>query len=389
MNAPVRSIAMPRFASVSQAIETLKPVEPVYLLFPDKFRAAAKRFLEGFPGDALYAVKANPSPQALDLIWAAGVRHFDTASLGEIELVKNRFPDAICHFMTPVRMPGAVKIAFEKYGVTDFVIDCDASLDKLLAEVPAAKTLRIFVRIATPLGGAILELSSKFGTTPEDAARLLRRVAKTGAAPALTMHVGSQSLSPFTYAQAIEMARRTANMAKVPPAALDVGGGFPGPYVGNDVPPYHWYFDTIRESVAQMDNPDIPLLCEPGRALCAEGMSLVTQVVLAKGASLYMNDGTYGSFDELTLPGWTGDYPASAWRLDAKGAARRLTGPTKPFRVFGPTCDTLDVLPRPVMLPEQTGDGDFLVWDAIGAYSVAVRTTFNGFYPDNWALIGD
>ena len=114
MNAPVRSVAMPRFATVSQAIETLKPIEPVYLLFPDKFRAAAKRFLDGFPGDALYAVKANPSPQALDLIWAAGVRHFDTASLGEIELVKNRFPDAICHFMTPVRMPGAAKLAFEK-----------------------------------------------------------------------------------------------------------------------------------------------------------------------------------------------------------------------------------------------------------------------------------
>ncbi|MCP5411512.1 MAG: type III PLP-dependent enzyme [Alphaproteobacteria bacterium] len=387
MNAPVRP--MPHFASVAQAIERLKPTEPLYLLFPDKFRTAAKRFLDGFPGDALYAVKANPTYQALDQIWAAGVRHFDTASLGEIELVKNRFPDAICHFMTPVRMPGAAKTAFEKYGVTDYVVDCDASLDKLLAEVPDAKKLRIFVRVATPLGGAILELSSKFGTTPEEAARLLGRVAKTGAAPALTMHVGSQSLSPFTYAQAIEMARRTEFMAKVPLAALDVGGGFPGPYLGNDVPPYHWYFDTIRESVAQMNNPDIPLLCEPGRALCAEGISLVTLVVLAKGASLYMNDGTYGSFDELTLPGWTGDYPVSAWRLDAKGSARKLEGAPKPFRVFGPTCDTLDVLPRPVVLPEATGDGDFLVWDAMGAYSVAVRTPFNGFYPDGWAVIGD
>ncbi|MBN9588121.1 MAG: type III PLP-dependent enzyme [Alphaproteobacteria bacterium] len=389
MNAPVRPAAMPHFATIAKAIETLKPTEPLYLLFPDRFRTAAKRFLDGFPGDALYAVKANPSIQALDQIWAAGVRHFDTASLGEIELVKNRFADAICHFMTPVRMPGAARVAFGKYGVTDYVVDCDASLDKLLAEVPEAKKLRIFVRVATPLGGAILELSSKFGTTPAEAARLLKRVAKTGAAPALTMHVGSQSLSPFTYAQAIEMARRTANMAKVPLAALDVGGGFPGPYLGNDVPPYHWYFDTIRESVAQMDNPDIPLLCEPGRALCAEGMGLVTLVVLAKGASLYMNDGTYGSFDELTLPGWTGDYPVSAWRLDAKGVAQKLEGTPKPFRVFGPTCDTLDVLPRPVVLPQQTGDGDFLLWEAMGAYSVAVRTTFNGFYPDSWAVIGD
>jgi ornithine decarboxylase len=390
MNAPVRPAksAMPRFASAAAAIEALKPGRPTYLLQPEKFAAAARRFLDGFPGDALYAVKANPSPQALDQIWAAGIRHFDSASLGEIELVKNRFPDAICHFMTPVRLPGAAKIAFEKYGVTDFVVDCDASLDKLIAETGNAKNLRIFVRIATPLGGAILELSSKFGTSPAEAARLLKRVQKLGAAPALTLHVGSQCLSPFSYAQAVEMARRTATIAKVPLAALDVGGGFPGPYIGNDVPPYHWYFDTIKEAVQTLEDPSIPLLCEPGRALCAEGISLVTQVILEKGASLYMNDGTYGSFDELTLPGWTGDYPVSAWRLDAGGKAHKLEGPAMPYRVFGPTCDTLDVLPRPVMLPQGVTDGDFLLWEAMGAYSVAVRTTFNGFYPDDWAVVG-
>lgn len=388
MNAPLRQPAMPRFASVEKAIETLKPDLPLYLLQPDRFQAAAKRFLDHFPGDALYAVKANPSPQALDQIWAAGIRHFDSASLGEIELIKTRFPDAICHFMTPVRLPGAARIAFEKYGVTDFVVDCDASLDKLLAEVSDPKKLRIFVRIATPLGGAILELSSKFGTTPAEAAKLLKRVAKLGAAPAITLHVGSQCLSPFSYAQAIEMARRTATLAKVELAALDVGGGFPGPYLHNDVPPYHWYFDTIKEAVLTLDKPDIPLLCEPGRALCAEGISLVTQVILKKGSSLYINDGTYGSFDELTLPGWTGDYPVRAYTLDAKGTAQPVTGPLVPHRVFGPTCDTLDVLPRPAMLPETVKDGDFLVFDYMGAYSVAVRTTFNGFYPDNWAVVG-
>jgi len=387
MNAPVRHDVLPRFSSAEQAIAALKPGLPLYLLYPGKFAAAAQRFLGAFPGDPLYAVKANPAPHVLDMVWAAGIRHFDTASLGEIELVKSRFPDAVCHFMTPVRLPGAAKVAFEKYGVTDFVVDCDFELDKLLAETGNARALRVFVRIATPLGGALLELSSKFGTTPELSARLLKRVAKTGATPAITFHVGSQCLSPFSYAQAIEMARRTATLAKVEIAALDVGGGFPGPYTGNDVPPYHWYFDTIKEALQTLDNPNIPLLCEPGRALCAEGMSLVTQIVLRKGTSLYMNDGTYGSFDELTLPGWTGDYPVRALTMDAAGNAVPVTGPVKPFRAFGPTCDTLDVLPRPLMLPDGIAAGDFLLFDAIGAYSVAVRTTFNGFYPDSWAII--
>ena len=282
VNAPVRIKALPRYASIADAVAAEKPGVPLYLLHPKRFRAVAERFA-AFPGDALYAVKANPSPQALEHVWDAGMRHFDTASLGEIELIKSRFPDAQCHFMTPVRLPGAAKVAFEKYGVTDYVVDCDFELDKLLAETGGAKSLRIFVRIATPLGGAILELSSKFGTPPAEAAKLLKRVAKTGAIPAVTFHVGSQCLSPFSYAQAIEMARRTATLAKVELQALDMGGGFPGPYTGNDVPPYHWYFDTIKEALQTLPNPNIPLLCEPGRAMVAEGMSLVTQVVLRKG----------------------------------------------------------------------------------------------------------
>jgi len=389
MNAPVLQGALPRFASVEQIIEKTRPGEPTYVIYPQKFRDAAQRFLKDFPGDALYAIKANPHPHVMDQVWASGIRHFDTASLPEVELVKNRFPDAICHFMAPVRAVNSAKQAFEKYGVTDYVIDCDYELDKLIAEVKQPKRLRIFVRIATPLGGAVLELSSKFGTTQEDAARLLKRVKEAGAAPCLTFHVGSQCLSPFSYAQAIEMARRTAGIAGVEIAALDIGGGFPGPYSGNDVPPYHWYFDTIKEALATLPNPNIPVLCEPGRALIAEGLSLITQVILRKGDRLYINDGVYGSFDELTLPGWVADYHIRNFALDAKGRVLQQPEGHTPFRVYGPTCDTLDVLPRPLMLPENISPGDFIVFDSIGAYSVAVRTSFNGFFPDSWAIAGN
>ncbi len=330
---PVQTEALPRFASIEQLIQRLKPVAPVYALHPDKFRVAARRFLDAFPGDTLFAVKANPAPHVLDLVHASGIRHFDTASLAEIELVRGRFPDAHCHFMAPVRAPGAAHAAFEKHGVTDFVIDCDYELDKLLAETKGGKKLRVFVRIATPLGGAVLELSSKFGTSPADAARLLKRVAEAGAAPAVTFHVGSQCLSPFSYAQAIEMARRTSAIAGVSLAALDIGGGFPGPYQGNDVPPYHWYFDTIKEALATLpEGEKLPVLCEPGRALVAEGVSLVTQVFLRKGDKLYINDGIYGSFDELTLPGWTADYPIRVFAADGKG---RVLPQPRATRRFG------------------------------------------------------
>jgi ornithine decarboxylase len=385
--AKITADSLPRFASVEELIEKTKPVLPVYCLFPEKFAAAARRFND-FPGDTLYAVKANPAPQVLDQVYAAGIRHFDTASLAEIELVRGRYPDAHCHFMAPVRIAGRAHAAFHKHGVKDYVVDCDFELDKLLAETGGGKDLRILVRISTPLGGALLELSSKFGTTPEDAARLLKRVIEAGAMPGITFHVGSQCLSPFSYAQAIEMARRTAGIAGIEIAALDIGGGFPGPYQNNDVPPYHWYFDTIREALSTL--PGKPkLLCEPGRALIAEGVSLVMQVILRKDDKLYLNDGIYGSFDELTLPGWTADYPLRVFSLDEDGRVRHQPSGHTPFRAYGPTCDTLDVLPKPLMLPENIKPGDYIVVDAIGAYSVALRTNFNGFYPDHWAIVGN
>jgi ornithine decarboxylase len=390
MNLRATDMNLPRFASVEQLIEKLRPGDPVYILFPEKFQIAARRFLDAFPGDTLFAVKANPAPQVLEFVHASGIRHFDTASLSEIELVRGMFPDAQCHFMAPVRLPGTAAIAYSRHGVRDFVVDCDFELDKLLSETQGGKDCRIFVRLSTPLGGAVLELSSKFGTTPEDAARLLKRVAESGAAPAITFHVGSQCLSPFSYAQAIEMARRTSALAEIDIAALDIGGGFPGPYPGQDVPPYHWYFDTIREAIATLPNAGkLPLMCEPGRALIAEGVSLVAQVVLRKGDKLYMNDGIYGSFDELTLPGWTTDYHTKVFALDAKGRALTEPAADSAFRVYGPTCDTLDVLPRPLMLPETIGPGDFIVFESIGAYSYAVRTNFNGFLPDRWAIVGN
>ncbi len=380
--------ALPRFASIEKLIETLKPVESVYALQPEKFRAAAKRFLDRFQGDTLYAVKANPAPYVLDQVYAAGIRHFDTASIGEIELVNGRFPDAHCHFMHPIRAPGAAAIAYNKYGLRDFVIDTDSELDKLLAETAGAKDLRIFVRLAAPLGGALLELSSKFGTSPDEGARLLKRVAKAGAVPALTLHVGSQCLSAFSYAQAVELARRTSQKAGIDVRVIDVGGGFPAPYAHTELPAYHWYFDTISEALQTIPDPEtLNVLCEPGRALVAEGVSLVTQVFLRKNDKLYINDGIYGSFDELTLPGFNEDYPVRAVMLDPRGKVKPRRGVDRPFRVYGPTCDSLDALPRPRMLPDTVETGDFLIFDVMGAYTTAARSSFNGFYPDRWAIV--
>jgi len=385
---PRASQALSRYASFASLIEKTRPALPWYALHPARFRKAASRFLSHFCGTTMYAVKANPVPHVLDQIYESGIRHFDTASLAEIELIRGRYPDSTCHFMAPVRIPGEAGTAWRQHGLTDFVVDCDPELDKLLAETDGGKALRIFVRVATPLGGAMLELSSKFGTSPANAARLLKRIAGAGATPAITFHVGSQCLSPFSYAQAVELARRAAEMSGVPIKALDVGGGFPGPYPGNDVPPYHWYFDTVREAITTFPLVEGgEVLCEPGRALCAEGVSLVTRVILRRDDQLFLNDGIYGSFDELAVPAWTADYPRRVFGFGPSGRVRERRGELKPFKIFGPTCDTLDVLPRPLLLPQTVQQDDYIVFETMGAYSVALRTGFNGFYPNDWAII--
>ena len=389
MNAPARIDSMPRFASALKAIESLKPGEPLYLVHPGKFAEAARIFLTGFPGDVLYAVKANPHPVAIENLWAAGIRHFDTASLGEIEIVKNIFPAAICHFMAPVRLAGHAKAAFEQHGVTDYVVDSESELDKLLAETANPKKLRIFVRLVAQLGGALLEMSSKFGCRPEEAAKLLHKVKACGAAPCLTFHVGSQCLSPFSYAQAVEIAQRTITLSGVEIAALDIGGGFPTSYAGQEAPPYHWYFDMIKEALLTLNRPGLNVMCEPGRALVGQGISLVTRVLMRRGDRLYLNDGIYGSFDEQRFAGFDEDYPPTAIGLDGKGKAKILSGEKRPFRAYGPTCDSMDVLPRPQMLPDSIAVDDFILFDAMGAYTVAARSSFNGFFPDSWAVVGN
>ena len=389
MNAPVRFDTLPRYATTQKAIESLKPSEPVYLVRPKKMAAAARQFLDGFPGDVLYAVKANPHPIVIEQLWNAGIRHFDTASLGEIEIIKAAAPDAICHFMAPVRLAGQAKAAFEKHSVTDFVVDSDSELDKLLAETGNPKKLRVFVRLVAQLGGALLEMSSKYGCLPDDAAKLLKRIKAAGAQPCLTFHVGSQCLSPFSYAQAIEIAQRTVNLAGVDIAALDMGGGFPAAYAGEEPPPFHWYFDMIKEALANLGRPNLNVMCEPGRALVAQGISLVTQVVMRRGDRIYLNDGIYGSFDEQRFASFDENYPPTAFTLDAKGNAKTFPGEKRPFRVFGPTCDSADVLPRPQMLPDGIANGDFILFEAMGAYTVSSRSPFNGYYPDSWAIVED
>jgi hypothetical protein len=93
-------------------IAKLNPVQPVTLLRPHAARRAARFFVEKFPGRSLYAVKANPSPDLLRILWDSGVTHYDVASIAEVRLVAEALPEALMCFMHPVKAEEAIAEAY-------------------------------------------------------------------------------------------------------------------------------------------------------------------------------------------------------------------------------------------------------------------------------------
>ena len=366
---------MPSFSDIPHMLRELQPDSPVYCVYPHVYRDSTKAFLEGFPGRVLYAIKANNEPLVLQALLDAGVQHFDCASLVEIEQVRAVSGDAPCYFMNPVRIRGAARTAQREYGVRHFVVDHASGLAALAQEIDAKKSV-IFARLAVHHHSAHIDLSSKFGAKADDVVQLLQSIAGLGAEPALAFNVGSVVMSPAAFVHALDTAREVLDRLPFKVRLVDIGGGYPTSYPGFAAPPLADYFRAIRE-VTQLPLSDAgELLAEPGRALSAQGMSAVVQVLLRKDDRLYLNDGMYGAFWELRFK-LHKSYAAQAYRGDAI-----LGGSPRSFWLYGPTCDSGDMLPGQVELPADIDVGDYIEFGEIGAYSVSGRTDFNGFHSD-------
>jgi ornithine decarboxylase len=369
------------YTSAAALLAHRSPVDPVVGLRPHLIAARARRVLAAFPGDVLYAVKCNDAPEVLRALWAGGVRQFDTASIGEVRAVKALLPRARCHFMHPVKSVGAIAEAYREHGVRRFVFDHPDELAKIVAATGGAEDLELFVRLAVPGEGALLALTGKFGVGVEDAGALVRAARGYARTVGLTFHVGSQCVDPAAYARAIALAAEVVRQVG-PVDDLDVGGGFPAVYQG-DEPGFERFVAAIREAVARHGGlAPCRLQCEPGRVLVADGASVLARVELRRGEGLYLNDGVYGNLAELK---WIG--PRFPMRLVR--AARATDGGRTGFDLYGPTCDSVDSMPGPHWLPADTDEGDWVEVGMMGAYSNALKTGFNGFASGQLAILSD
>ena len=345
--------------------------DPIVGVRPQVVRDAAERMLAAFPGDMLYAVKCNDAGSVLDALWHGGIRHFDTASIAEVRQIRARFPDAICHFMHPVKSPEAIAEAYFLHGVRSFVLDHVEELAKIVQSTGGATDLDLFVRLAVPGDGAVLTLTGKFGCDVLEAPALVTACRDVARKIGLTFHVGSQCLDPLAYRRAIELCGEVVEAAG-PVDLLDVGGGFPGRYQGGE-PPFELFVAVIKRAVVDFGLTGARLQCEPGRALVADGASVFARVELRRRSSLYLNDGVYGNLAELK---WIGpQFPLRGIRANAAPSEAPLIR----YDLFGPTCDSIDSMPGPHWLPADMDEGDWVEVGQMGAYSNALRTRFNGF----------
>lgn len=376
--------ALNSIPSVAAMLQSRRPVQPVYCIYPQVYRDTARQFVDGFPGRVLYAVKANDHPEIIRVLHQGGVGHFDCASLPEIELVRKVCGrDAMPYFMIPARLRGAAHDAQARFGVRHFMVDHASGVEPLAGEIDMRRSV-VFARMAAHHESAMQDLSSKFGAPPDDMPGLLQRIVDHGAEPALAFNVGSGVTSVDAYALAIELAGDVLRKLPFSIRLVDIGGGYPKSYPGFQVPPLDAYFERIRDAASRLPLADDgEILGEPGRALAAPGLSAVVEVLLRKEGRLYLNDGMYGIFWELRFRGHD-RYPVRAFR-----AGKALDGGRQSFRLYGPTCDGTDVMPGEVELPEDIRPGDYLEFGALGAYSLAGRTSFNGHFSDEIVTVSD
>ena len=374
---------MQKFKDVNKLVSALKPKYPVYCMRSNSIKISVDFFKKNFPGKVLYAVKTNPHEKVLKHIISNGINNFDVASINEIRLIKRLNPEAKLYFMHTVKGREDIAEAYFELGVRDFALDTKDELQKILESTKQAKDLNLYVRIAISNEHAEIDLSRKFGALPNEALGLVRLCKEHSKKIGISFHVGSQCMHKISFSKALADVGNIIRKTKIIPDIINVGGGFPSIYPDLNPEPLNNYIDEIKMAITKLKLANMPeLFCEPGRAIVAESGSAIVKVVLRKKNKLYINDGTYGALFDAGVPNLV--FP-SKMISNGRIQSKKLTA----FSFFGPTCDGLDYMKGPFLLPNNIKEGDYIELGQLGAYGLTFRTKFNGFYSNEICEISD
>jgi ornithine decarboxylase len=367
---------MQKFKTVDELINQLKPEKPIYCIRKKSIQSASTYFRNKFPGKVLYAVKTNSHPEVLKAIVESGIENFDVASIQEIKDIRAINPNAKCSYMHTVKSRENIKEAYFNHNIKAFSLDTKDELIKIIETTNEAKDLELFVRVAVSNEHAEIDLSKKFGALTSEAIGLLRLTKQYAKKVGLSFHVGSQCMHPISYAKGIADIGNIIRKTKIIPDYINIGGGFPAIYPDLVPQSLDSYFEEIKKGLLNLKLEKLPeILCEPGRALVAESGSTIVRVNLRKKQKLYINDGTYGTLFDAGTPNMV--YPSRLIK-NGKTISKKLTA----FDFYGPTCDSMDYMKGPFLLPHNIKENDYIELGQLGAYGLTFRTQFNGFYSD-------
>jgi ornithine decarboxylase len=317
-----------------------------------------------------YAVKSNPLPQIVSILAQQGA-NFDLATSGEIKIMQSCGvgPERCIH-THPIKNDAEIRAALD-FGIEIFVVDNEHEVDKLL---PYRDRAKVLVRMSIQNPACLVNLSHKFGVKPTETFSLIKQTHEKGlAVKGISFHVGSQSENALKYLEALEYCRDICRKSALTGIALDIidiGGGFPIPYINNAMP-IAQFCASISEYLDRYF-AGYRVIAEPGRFISGTALTLAARIV---GKSYrdgvwwyYLDDGVYGSFSGKIFD--HSDYPFTVPR----------SGKTYLSTIAGPTCDSIDVLYENTLLP-QMEIGDILLFGSMGAYTNASATWFNGIPP--------
>jgi ornithine decarboxylase len=327
-----------------------------------------------------YAIKCNPNPVLLDALASLGA-NFDCASENEMKTIIEITKDpARIIFANPCKMSSQIRYA-RANDVDLMTFDCEEELYKIKLYHPYAK---LVLRLAVDDSKSVCKFNVKFGCKLNQVEELLT-IAKTLKlnVTGFSFHVGSGCKSADNFYDAIKTCRDATNIASgmgIAVNMIDIGGGFPG--VDTDVA-----FEDIAKEVNrgieeffgdELKNDTVTFIAEPGRYFAQRSHTLILNVI-GKKVSVdetdgektiiyYLNDGIYGSFNCIYFDHTS---PTILPFNERDGKLHRS-------KLFGPTCDSIDLISENIMLPE-LAIGEWIYVENFGAYTVAASSGFNGF----------
>jgi ornithine decarboxylase len=342
---------------------------PFLLVDPHIVRTKARRFKAAMPRvHPHYAVKANPHPTVLRTLMEEGVG-FEIASPAELDLLLSLgVPAEEIYYSNPVKARSNIEYAAAR-GVRWFVLDSVEELRKIVAVEPGAS---LYLRIDAPNVGSDWPLSGKFGAQPDEAEQIIALAAELKADLAgITFHVGSQCRNPENWRVGIENAKRAIRKMRLKglrPRLLNIGGGFPVRHT-RPIPSIEVIGEVVNRALAGLPE-GIRVMAEPGRYLVSDAGWFVCRVAGTASRSgkrwAYLDAGMFGGIIETT----------EGLQYDV---LTDRTGHPIPWTVAGPTCDSVDVVMRDQLLPEDLAADDFVYIPNAAAYTTAYASNFNGF----------